>query len=210
MASCNHNICPPNACTLTNAIKDYKKARSGINDASLKPFLKIIESLQAEIACGGGGGGNCDSGIYKEFSTPSTIWNFDHNLSSAIVIIQVYDNDFNQLIPTTIELVNSNLALIKFSTNVSGYAIAVKACGNGSSGTSGQTYGTSGSSGSIGTSGTGGSSGTSGTVGSSGSTGSAGTAGTGGSSGTSFGTSGTSGSSGIIGSSGSSGTSGTS
>jgi hypothetical protein len=43
MASCNQDICPPKDCVLTNAIKDYKKARSGINDTSLKPFLKIID-----------------------------------------------------------------------------------------------------------------------------------------------------------------------
>ncbi len=55
MASCNHNTCPPSACVLTNAIKDYKKARSSVNDASLKPFLKIIEALQAEINCKSGG-----------------------------------------------------------------------------------------------------------------------------------------------------------
>ena len=40
MASCNHSTCPPSACVLNNAIKDYKKARSSVNDASLKPFLK--------------------------------------------------------------------------------------------------------------------------------------------------------------------------
>ena len=80
MASCNHSTCPPSACVLTNAIKDYKKARSSVNDASLKPFLKIIDALQNEINCKGGAGS-------KTFSTaqaftcdnPLITWTFNHN-----------------------------------------------------------------------------------------------------------------------------------
>lgn len=149
MASCNHNTCPPKACTLTNAIKEYKKARSSVNDASLKPFLKIIECLQAEIACNTG----CSPTVSQQFSTASLVWNFTHNLDSNVVVVQVYDDDFNQLIPEVVELVNSNLSLIKFSRPVSGYAIAVGVCGpantSGGGGGSGKngTSGTSGSSG---------------------------------------------------------------
>lgn len=150
MASCNHNTCPPKACTLTNAIKEYKKARSGVNDASLKPFLKIIECLQAEIACNTG----CSPTVSQQFSTPSLVWNFNHNLNSNVVVVQVYDNDFNQLIPEVVELVNSNLSLIKFSRPVSGYAIAVGVCGTSNTGGGGGGGGGSGSSGSSGTSGT--------------------------------------------------------
>ena len=98
MASCNHNICPPSACLLTNAIKDYKKARSGIQDASLKPFLKIIEALQLEISCKSSG---TSSGVYKAFpcDNPTSVWTFNHNLDSAVVVVQAYDDDFNQIIP---------------------------------------------------------------------------------------------------------------
>lgn len=51
MANCDDNTCPPNQCDLNNAINDYKKSRSGVNDSSVKPFLKIIDHLQKEIEC---------------------------------------------------------------------------------------------------------------------------------------------------------------
>lgn len=47
----NDNSCPRNPCTLDNAIKDYKKSRGGINDPSLKPFLKIVDELRKNIDC---------------------------------------------------------------------------------------------------------------------------------------------------------------
>ena len=114
MASCNHNTCPPTACVLTNAIKDYKKARSSVNDASLKPFLRIIEALQAEINCKGTGGNTYSTGQEFPCDSPSTVWMFNHNLGTKLALIQVYDENFNQLIPETIELVTDILLKLHF------------------------------------------------------------------------------------------------
>ena len=99
MASCNHNTCPPSACVLTNAIKDYKKARSSVNDASLKPFLKIIDALQNEINCKGEGSNTYSTGQTFPCDNPLTTWTFTHNLGSRLVIVQVYDENFAQLTP---------------------------------------------------------------------------------------------------------------
>jgi hypothetical protein len=52
MADCNKQYnCPPTPCKLDNAIKEYKKSRSGINDPSLKPLLTIIDELRNHIFC---------------------------------------------------------------------------------------------------------------------------------------------------------------
>ena len=67
---------------------------------------------------------NSDS-VSASFSN-STTWNFTHNLDSRPVLIQAYNNSFNQIIPQNIILSNSNTAQITFPVSSSGYAIATR------------------------------------------------------------------------------------
>jgi hypothetical protein len=139
----------------------------------------------------------------------STTWSFNHNLGYKYPAINVFDGSDKVVIPTEIEVIDSNNLKVYFNEAQTGTVIATIG-GNGSSGTSGSN-GTDGSSGTSGSNGTDGSSGTSGSNGTDGSSGSSGSNGTDGSSGTSGsnGTDGSSGSNGTDGSSGSSGSNGT-
>jgi len=56
--------------------------------------------------------------------TNSSTWNFNHGLNNKYVIVQTYDNSFNQIIPQNINLTDDNNVTITFPTNESGYAIA--------------------------------------------------------------------------------------
>ena len=67
---------------------------------------------------------NSDS-VSASFSN-STTWNFNHNLDLRPVLIQAYNNSFNQIIPQNIILSNSNTAQITFPVSSSGYAIATR------------------------------------------------------------------------------------
>jgi hypothetical protein len=142
-------------------------------------------------------------------TSASTTWSFNHNLGYKYPAINVFDASDKVVVPTEIEVLDSNNLKVYFNSAQTGTVIATIG-GNGSSGTSGSngTDGSSGSSGSNGTDGSSGTSGSNGTDGSSGTSGSNGTDGSSGSSG-SNGTDGSSGSNGTDGSSGSSGSNGT-
>ena len=149
-------------------------------------------------------------------SSASTTWSFTHNLGYKFPAINVFDGSDKVVIPTEIEVIDSNNLKVYFNEAQTGTVIATVG-GNGSSGTSGSngtdgSSGTSGSNGTDGSSGTSGSNGTDGSSGSSGSNGTDGTSGTSGSNGTdgSSGSNGTDGSSGTSGSNGTDGSSGTS
>jgi hypothetical protein len=129
-------------------------------------------------------------------SSASTTWSFVHNLGYKFPAINVFDSSDKVVIPTEIEVIDSNNLKVYFNEAQTGTVIATIG-GNGSSGSSGSN-GTDGSSGSNGTDGSSGTSGSNGTDGSSGSNGTDGTSG-------SNGTDGSSGSNGTDGSSGTSG-----
>jgi collagen type VII alpha len=146
----------------------------------------------------------------------STTWSFNHDLGYKYPAINVFDGSDKVVIPTEIEVIDSNNLKVYFNEAQTGTVIATIG-GNGSSGSSGSngTDGSSGSNGTDGSSGTSGSNGTDGSSGSSGSNGTDGSSGTSGSNGTdgssgSSGSNGTDGTSGTNGSSGSNGTNGSS
>jgi hypothetical protein len=58
-----------------------------------------------------------------EFTNQST-WTFNHNLNNRYVIVQTLDSNHNQIIPQNIYHQDSNVVVITFPTNESGYAIA--------------------------------------------------------------------------------------
>jgi hypothetical protein len=55
--------------------------------------------------------------------TNTSSFSFNHNLNTRTPIITVFDSNYNQIIPTNIELVNTASALITFSSPESGFAI---------------------------------------------------------------------------------------
>ena len=114
-------------------------------------------------------------------SSPSTTWNFNHNLNSLYPAITVFNSDGYVIIPQNIHVIDYNNLTVSFASSQTG-VVSATIGGNGSSGTAGTSgsSGISGVNGSSGTSGTSGSSGTAGTSGSSGTSGTSGTDGTGG------------------------------
>ena len=56
--------------------------------------------------------------------TNSTTWNFTHNLKHKYVVIQALDTDHKQIIPESIQLIDTASAVLTFPTPESGYAIA--------------------------------------------------------------------------------------
>jgi hypothetical protein len=72
--------------------------------------------------------------------TASSTWNFNHNLSASLVVIQTFDNAFNQIIPQNIALTDNYNAVITFPQAVSGYAIASLGGNVGNTGSAGFPY----------------------------------------------------------------------
>lgn len=65
--------------------------------------------------------------ISQQF-TSSSIWQFTHSLNDFPVLVQAYDYNKNQIIPSNIFLNNNNVATLTFPISESGYAI-VSRCG---------------------------------------------------------------------------------
>jgi len=65
--------------------------------------------------------------VSKQF-TSSSIWQFTHSLNAFPVLVQAYDINKNQIIPSNILLNNNNVATLTFPINESGYTI-VSRCG---------------------------------------------------------------------------------
>ena len=63
--------------------------------------------------------------VKAEFTNSDT-WSVDHNLSTSSPIIQAYDSNNFQIIPSSIELVNNNTARLIFTGNESGYVVVAK------------------------------------------------------------------------------------
>jgi hypothetical protein len=77
------------------------------------------------IVSSGGGGTTILSGsnTTQSFSNSST-WTFTHNLGVRTPIIEVFDSNYNQMIPQTLQLTDTSSATITFPVPKSGFAIA--------------------------------------------------------------------------------------
>jgi hypothetical protein len=77
------------------------------------------------ISGGGGGGGTAIQGAYQIMtqSIAANTWSFAHNVNSRTPVVQVYDSNFNTIIPTTIWNSNPFATDIYFDVAESGYAI---------------------------------------------------------------------------------------
>lgn len=63
--------------------------------------------------------------IKKSFTAQST-WVVDHNLNTENAIVQVYDNDNYQIIPSSVRITDSNTITIGFDSTESGYVVVAK------------------------------------------------------------------------------------
>jgi hypothetical protein len=61
---------------------------------------------------------------YTASFTNQSTWTVNHNLGTRTVLIDTFDNNYQQLIPQTVELTNSNTATITFPTQESGFVVA--------------------------------------------------------------------------------------
>jgi len=71
----------------------------------------------------GGGGSGAGANVTASFTNQST-WTFTHGLGNRGVVVQTFDTSWNQTIPQSITLTDSNTATIVFPLNQSGFAIA--------------------------------------------------------------------------------------
>jgi len=62
------------------------------------------------------------SNFTASFNSEST-WEIHHGLDYQYVLVQVYDNNANQIIPEEITLTNNNTASVTFGSNVTGTAV---------------------------------------------------------------------------------------
>jgi hypothetical protein len=77
-------------------------------------------AITASYALNGGGGG----GVFSYHQTSSAVtWSVSHNLNTYTPIVQVYDDNYNQIIPASISGSSTSTIQITFSTAETGYAV---------------------------------------------------------------------------------------
>ena len=79
----------------------------------------------ASISITGGGSGTAVQGASVQFSQPtaSTTWSINHAINSRTPVVEVYDNDYNVIIPTGIQNPAPYQTNIFFEIAQSGYAV---------------------------------------------------------------------------------------
>jgi hypothetical protein len=90
--------------------------------SALSASYAITASYALFAANGGGGGGGAT--VTHTQLTASTTWSFDHNLNTQIPLLQVYDLNYNQIIPNEIVSISISTSEIRFDYTQAGYAVA--------------------------------------------------------------------------------------
>ena len=75
------------------------------------------------VATGSGGGGGGATVVHTQL-TASTTWSFGHNLNTLTPLLQVYDLNYEQIIPNEIASIDAFTSEIRFTYSQSGYAVA--------------------------------------------------------------------------------------
>lgn len=81
--------------------------------------IKAISTVTASYAF------NYGNSITQSF-TNSSVWNFNHYLGQKQVLIQAYNINDDQIVPTSITLLDASSARLTFPVNISGYAVATR------------------------------------------------------------------------------------
>jgi hypothetical protein len=79
-------------------------------------------ALTASYALNGGGGGGGGAFTYHQTASAVT-WSVSHSLNTYTPIVQVYDDNYNVIIPASISGSSTNTIQITFSTAETGYAV---------------------------------------------------------------------------------------
>lgn len=105
---------------------------------SQQKFLNVTASYALNCPCPSGGG------KVAEHFISSSRWVFTHHLNDYPVVVQVYDFNRNQIVPSNIQLADDNTAIITFPVSESGWAIAstsgLRTITSGSTLITGSTY----------------------------------------------------------------------
>ena len=91
--------------------------------SSLSASYAITASYALFAANGGGGGGGGATVTHTQL-TASTTWSFGHNLNTQTPLLQVYDLNYEQIIPNEIISINAFTSEIRFDYTQAGYAVA--------------------------------------------------------------------------------------
>lgn len=96
-------------------------AQNAITSSHAVNALSASYAITASYALNGGGGGG---GVFSYHQTSSAVtWSVTHNLNTYTPIVQVYDDNYNQIIPASISGSSVNTVQITFSTAETGYAV---------------------------------------------------------------------------------------
>ena len=66
-----------------------------------------------------------DCYIFQQIISSDT-WYIHHNLESSVPIVKFFDNNLNQLLPTSLNAIDSNFIVVTFSAAVTGLALCTK------------------------------------------------------------------------------------
>ena len=83
-----------------------------------------LTASYALFAANGGGGGGGGATVTHTQLTASTTWSFGHNLNTLTPLLQVYDLNYEQIIPNEIASIDAFTSEIRFTYSQSGYAVA--------------------------------------------------------------------------------------
>ena len=83
-----------------------------------------LTASYALFAANGGGGGGGGATVTHTQLTASTTWSFGHNLNTLTPLLQVYDLNYEQIIPNEIVSINAFTSEIRFDYTQAGYAVA--------------------------------------------------------------------------------------
>jgi hypothetical protein len=110
--------------TITNntAIVGSLTVDSGITGSLYGTASWAENAITASYALNVEGGGG--SAIVHTQLTASTTWSFVHNLSTRTPLLQVYDTNYEQIIPNEIVSIDAFTSEIRFDYTQAGYAVA--------------------------------------------------------------------------------------
>jgi hypothetical protein len=113
--------------TITNntAIVGSLTVDSGITGSLYGTASWAENALTASFALAGAG-----SAVIHTQLTASTTWSFVHNLSTRTPLLQVYDTNYEQIIPNEIVSIDASEIEVRFDYTQAGYAVASNGSNN--------------------------------------------------------------------------------
>lgn len=97
-----------------------KVGRIVFKDKRVYICLEIIAGVPAWVPLTN----ELDTFIHTQVSASDT-WTVSHNLATTTPLVQVYDENYNQFIPDSIEIVDNNEAIITLGTAIAGRAVVM-------------------------------------------------------------------------------------